>query len=129
MGQIKGVHHIAIKVSNEQYKEVVSFYTEVLGMTMRLEWGSNESPCCMIAMNEMSCIEVLGGNESHKGIEGAFAHLAFATDAVDELVEKVRSAGYIITTEPKDVELGETPCRIAFCDGPVGEIIEFFHEG
>lgn len=46
-------------------------------------------------------------------------------------MEAVRAAGYEVFVEPKDIEIASEipfPARIAFCRGPVGEEIEFFHE-
>ena len=46
-------------------------------------------------------------------------------------MKAVREAGYLITVEPKDVVIPsqpEFPVRVAFCNGPVGEEIEFFQE-
>ena len=63
--------------------------------------------------------------------EGALRHIAFAVDDVDVCVEAVRSAGYKITMEPRDIVIASNPpypARIAFCDGPVGESVEFFME-
>ena len=38
----------------------------------------------------------------------------------------MRAEGYEITDEPKDVDLGGTPIRIAFFYGPTHEHIELF---
>lgn len=53
------------------------------------------------------------------------------TDDVDGCVKAVREAGYPITVEPKDIVIPsqpEFPVRVAFCNGPTGEEIEFFQE-
>ena len=58
-------------------------------------------------------------------------HYAFATDAVDEIIEKVRHAGYEVTMEPVDKVIPTEPpfpIRIAFFTGPCGESVELFHE-
>ena len=50
----------------------------------------------------------------------------------DEVAALVRATGAKITMEPKDVTIATTnahapvPIRIFFCEGPNGEIIEFF---
>ena len=54
--------------------------------------------------------------------------LAFATAKVDELIERVREAGYEIAYEPYDTDAIGAPIHIAFCYGPIGEYIEFFWE-
>ena len=58
-------------------------------------------------------------------------HFALKTDDVDGCVKAVREAGYPITVEPKDIVIPsqpEFPVRVAFCNGPTGEEIEFFQE-
>ena len=63
--------------------------------------------------------------------EGCIRHFAFATDHVDELVEKVRNAGYRVSVEPKDVVMKTDPVfliRIDFIDGLLHESIELFCE-
>lgn len=124
---IQGVHHIALKPTAEQYKETVAFYTELLGMEVKKSWGDPERPCLMVSCGDNSCLEILGADTpAPKG--GALDHLAFACNQVDEVVERVRAAGYEIAVEPKDMELAGAPIRIAFCWGPMGEYLEFFWE-
>ena len=124
---IQGVHHIALKPTAEQYSSVVELYTKVLGMEVTKSWGDPNMPCLMVSCGDNSCMEILGGQDpAPRG--GALDHLAFATSKVDELIERVRQAGYEIAIEPKDGNLSGTDIRIAFCYGPVGEYIEFFWE-
>lgn len=128
-GMIHGVHHIALKPTREQYGKTVSFYTQLLGMTVKQSWGDPDCPCLMVSCGDNSCMEILpqpSGFTCPK--TGPLAHIAFATDKVDELIEAVRAAGYPIHVEPKDVQLGESESRIAFFYGPTGEEIELFWE-
>ena len=124
---IDGVHHIALKPTAEQYEKTVEFYTQLLGFEVKKSWGDPQRPCLMVSCGDNSCMEILNGEEpAAKG--GVLDHIAFATSRVDELVERVRQAGYEIAVEPKDVELAGSPIHIAFCWGPMGEYIEFFWE-
>ena len=102
-------------------------FTPSCGFEVKKSWGDPQRPCLMVSCGDNSCMEILNGEEpAAKG--GALDHIAFATSRVDELVERVRQAGYEIAVEPKDVELAGSPIRIAFCWGPMGEYIEFFWE-
>ena len=124
---IDGVHHVALKPTKDQYEKTVEFYTQILGMEVKRSWGDPQQPCLMVSCGDNSCMEILGGQDpTPRG--GALDHLAFATSKVDELIERVRQAGYEIAIEPKDGNLSGTDIRIAFCYGPVGEYIEFFWE-
>lgn len=126
---IHGVHHIAVKPTKEQYQKTVSFYTGLFGMTVKQSWGDPDYPCLMVSCGDNSCMEVLPQEPDFTCPEtGPLAHIAFATDKVDELVEAARAAGYPIQVEPKDVLLDKQQCRIAFLYGPTGEEIELFYE-
>ncbi|MFR3429417.1 MAG: hypothetical protein ACLTTH_04585 [Holdemanella porci] len=63
--------------------------------------------------------------------KGCIRDFAFATDHVDELVEKVRNAGYRVSVELKNVDMKTnpvSPIRVAFIEGPLHESIELFCE-
>lgn len=126
---IQGIHHVAIRPTTQNYQRTISFYTEILGLEIINRWGTEEKPKCMISTGDNSCIEVLSGGKSDDLGEGAHSHLAFQTQSLEELVERVRSAGYEITTEPMEIVIEGAkpiPATIAFCKGPVSETIEFF---
>ena len=63
---------------------------------------------------------------------GSILHFALRTTRLDAVVERVRATGAKVTMEPKDVTIattndaGPVPIRVAFCEGPNGEVIEFF---
>lgn len=122
---IQGVHHIAVKPTAGQYQKTVDFYTRLLGMEVVMKWGDPERPCMMVSCGDNSCIEILS-SETEIAPGGPLAHIAFATDKVDELIEAVRKEGYEVTAEPKDGELGGKNIRIAFFYGPTHEHIELF---
>lgn len=124
-GKIQGVHHIALKPTAEQYEKTVDFYTRLLGMRVVKKWGDPKRPCLMISCGDNSCMEILG-SDAPIAPGGPLAHVAFATDQVDQIVEAARSEGYEITNEPKDLELAGDPIRIAFLYGPTHEHIELF---
>lgn len=131
MAKITGVHHIAIKPTKETYAKTVDFYMNILGFAKVKSWGDAETPCLMLSCGDNTVMEVLVNTEVNHCGEGSVAHIAFACEEVDEMVEKVREAGYEITIEPKDVTIGcepPYPVRIAFCQGPINEVIEFFKE-
>lgn len=128
MGQlIQGVHHIALKPTAQNYEKTVEFYTKLLELETVKSWGDPERPCLMVDCGDGTCMEILSG-EADGLPAGPLAHLAFRTNQVDELISRVRAAGYEITDEPRDLELAGQPIRIAFCYGPTHEHVEFFWE-
>ena len=127
MTKITGVHHVAVFPTADKYKETVEFYTKLLGFTVKQSWGSEETPCLMVSCGDNSCMEILG-SDSEIPAGGPLAHIAFATDKVDEIIEKVREAGYQVTNEPADASLDGMDIRIAFFYGPTNEHIELFWE-
>ncbi len=129
MGKIKGIHHVALKVKPESYDKAVKFYTDILEMETVRSWGEAPYFACMISTGDNSTMEILANDGADSVNAGPLPHIAFETDFVDELTEKVRAAGYEITVEPKDVTLPASPpypIRVAFCRGAGNEEIEFF---
>lgn len=123
---IKGVHHISIKAKGaEAFDRAVHFYRDILGMTVALSWGEGDGSAAMVDIGDGIMMEIFASGEDEPG-QGAVRHFALATDDVDACVKAVAAEGYEVFVEPKDVTLGTSPVRIAFCYGPVGEEIEFF---
>lgn len=123
---ITGIHHVSLRVHNEkEYDRVKNFYGNVLELSVVKEWNE-----CILFDTGSGFIEVFkNGNDSPN--HGAIRHFAFKTEDVDSLAEAVKNAGYEIFIEPKDVLVGgdsDFPARTAFCKGPLGEDIEFFHQ-
>lgn len=129
-GYIQGIHHVALRTTPATFDRTVEFYTQLLGLEPVRSWGEGDKRAMMLSTGDNSFLEILPNALGEKLPEGPFAHVAFATAAVDVLIEKVRAAGYEIQMEPTDLEIASNPpypVRIAFCIGPVNETIEFFH--
>lgn len=124
---VKGIHHVSLTcTSNEQYKETIKFYNEILGIQIWKEWDTG----IMFKVGGV-VVEVFFKDFEKDLPQGAVRHFAFATDNVDACIDAVRQAGYKITAEPYDVVIPTQegyPVRVGFCIGPVGEEIEFFQE-
>ena len=58
---------------------------------------------------------------------GYDAVIAFVNDDIDKTVADVKSAGYEVFVEPKDITVPFN-AKIAFCFGPLGEQVEFFEQ-
>lgn len=123
---IKGIHHVAFKCeTQEQYDEMIYFCHELLELPLLRKWNTGIYLDCF-----NSCIEIFLDGTKPVG-EGCIRHFALATDCVDEIVEKVRNAGYKVSVEPKDVDMQTDPVfpiRVAFIEGPLHESIELFCE-
>ena len=123
---IKGIHHISMKCEHmDEYEKTKDFYLNLLGLTVKREWAGG----IMIDAGN-TLIEVFSSGGGIKS-KGALNHLAFQTDDVDGIIEKIRKAGYEVFIEPNDIVIPsepEYPARMAFCYGPLEEEIEFFQE-
>ena len=123
---ITGIHHVSLKCgTTEEFKKAKDFYLDVLGFSVVREWPEG-------IMIDSGCglLEIFSNGPGIKS-KGALRHVAFLTDNVDEITEKVRAAGYNIFVEPNDIVIRSDPeyhARMAFCTGPLGEEIEFFQE-
>lgn len=121
---ITGLHHVSMKCGTpEAYRKAKAFYCEVLGLPVWREW-----PEGILIDTGNGLIEIFSNGEGTPK-QGAIRHFALADTDVDATAEKVRQAGYGITVGPKDISIGPEPgcpARIAFCVGPLGEVIELF---
>lgn len=126
---INGIHHVALKCKGvEEFQKTIHFYKDILGLDVARTWGSGNDAGIML---DTGCgiLEIFASAEEDLP-QGAIRHFALATDDVDACIAAVREAGYEVTVEPKSMAIQsepEFPIRIAFCIGPVGEEIEFFH--
>ncbi|MDL2286994.1 VOC family protein [Eubacteriales bacterium OttesenSCG-928-G02] len=124
---IKGIHHIAIKAKSSEYEKLVWFYEDLLGMKRVRSWNGG----VMLSTGDNSVMELMCDDNVTITNDGALRHIAFTTDLVDELIEKIKENGFEVIDEPKDITIQAEqpyPVRIAFCKGVVGEVIEFFKE-
>ena len=124
---MRGIHHISLKAKGAaEFEAVLAFYEKVLDCPLVRRWGEGDSQGAMLDLGNTILEVTSNGMERCKGL---FAHLAFATDDVDGMVERLRAAGCPVLVQPVDKNLGGNyPIRIAFCAGPIGEELEFFQE-
>jgi len=127
--KITGIHHLALKCQGlDEFNKTVNFYRDILGLPTARSWGEGENSGIMLDTGA-GLLEIFANAPDKLGM-GAVRHLALAAEDVDACIDSVRAAGYEITMEPTDICIGSVPpypARIAFCIGPVGEEIEFFH--
>ena len=128
---IKGAHHVAIRVNGEKIlKEEIAFYCDLLGMQLMRSWGQGTDSACTMGIGDL-IIEMFANAGENRAV-GPIDHIALSTDDVDECIDKVRRAGFKVTVEPMDIEFPpkDRPlkARVAFCEGPAGESVEFFKE-
>jgi glyoxylase I family protein len=124
---IKGFHHTAIRSSN--FDASVRFYTEVLGLNIRITWGEGSSRAAMIDAGDGNYVEIFE-RPAFDSAENTILHFALRTDDCSGMTEKIRAAGLEITMEPKELTIdssaGPIPVKISFFKGPDGELVELF---
>ena len=123
---VTGMHHISMKCgTKEEFDKAKDFYLNMLGFSVKREWPEGIMIDCGSVLLEIFC------NGEGIKTKGAIRHAAYATDDVDGIIARVRSAGYKVFIEPNDIVIPSVPdcrARMAFCIGPLGEEIEFFQE-
>jgi glyoxylase I family protein len=123
-----GFHHVAMKVHD--FEGAVKFYTEVLGLREKLAWGEGDKRAVLLDTGDGSCLELFPGGPATPKPEGPILHFALNTTNCDAVLERARKAGAKVTMESTTIDLDSRPAkariRIAFCQGPAGELIEFF---
>ncbi len=123
-----GFHHVAIKVHD--FDASVRFYTEAMGFREKLRWGDGDGRAIMLDTGDGSSLELFAGGPAQPRPEGVILHFALRSSIPDAAIERARAAGAQVTVEPVSVTIPAKtpmPVRIAFCKGPDGELIEFFH--
>ena len=124
-----GVHHIALRVTD--FDRSYDFYTK-LGFKDILLWGENDADGdkrgVFFDTGDGSLLEMFANKPENSG-DGAFFHLAFKTDDCAKALDNVRSFAKV-TAEPKSVIInsttGDVKIKVAFFDGPDGEVLELF---
>ena len=136
MGQpaslVTGFHHVCIKTKD--WDATRAFYQDALGFRETLAWRTAPQRAAMFDTGDGNYLEVFEDLNFTPTPDGAILHFALRTGDVDAVIARVRATGAKITIEPKDVTIattngafgGAVPIRIAFCEGPSGEIVEFF---
>ena len=123
---ITGIHHVSLKCgTTKEFEKAKDFYLDVLGFAPVREW-----PEGIMIDSGNGLLEIFSNGPGVKS-KGAVRHIAFGTDDVDGVIEKVKAAGYAVFIEPNDIVIRSDPpypARMAFCFGPLGEEIEFFQE-
>ncbi|MBI1924903.1 VOC family protein [Candidatus Poribacteria bacterium] len=124
-----GTHHIAVQARD--WDASLRLYRDVLGMPIVAEFGSPERKIILLDMGDGSHIELFQPTAKSPQVGSPAAndpvtHFALATTDTRAALEHIRQAGYEITLEPRDVDLGAFKVTIAFFKGPSGEVIEFF---
>ncbi len=127
-----GFHHVCIKAKN--FNRALEFYRDVLGCTEKISWSLRATGrrATMLDTGDGNYIEIFDEPDYAATPNGAVAHFALRTTRLDEIATRVREAGATITMEPQDVTLsttngaGAVAVRLFFCEGPSGEVIEFF---
>jgi glyoxylase I family protein len=127
---ISGFHHVCIKTRD--WDRTMAFYKEALGFVEKIAWRTAPQRAVMLDAGDGNYLEVFEDLAYAPAANGAVLHFALRTARLDEVAARVRATGAKLTMEPKDVTIATTnahppvPIRIFFCEGPNGEIIEFF---
>lgn len=127
---VSGIHHISVHTADLDAS--LRLYRDLLGMTVVNEFGTPERRILLLDSGDGSHIELTApaSAPAHTPTaEAPLLHIALRSADVRGAVERVRNAGYAITVEPKDVQLGPQRAVIAFFTGPSGESIELFQAG
>ena len=129
MNSIIGIHHVSLKAKGiEAFEKTVSFYRDILGLSVAKEWGRSPEDRAVMLDTGAGYIEIFS-NAPDVLPGGTIRHIALDVTDTDAVIAAVRDAGYRITTEPMDIVIPSSepcPARIAFFIGPLGEEIEIF---
>ncbi len=124
-----GFHHVCMKTRD--WAGTLRFYQEGLGCTVKIAWQEAPKRAVMLDAGDGDYIEIFEDLAWAPAPTGPIYHFALRTTRLDAVVTHLRTMGVKITVEPRDVTIhtnngvGDVPARLAFCEGPNGESIEF----
>lgn len=124
-----GSHHIAVLAKD--FEASLRLYRDVLGMTERASFATAEGQkIILLDMGDGSHIELFEplADGPEAALNYPLTHIALCSSDARSAIEHVRQAGYEVSVEPKDLNLGGLEVTIAFFKGPSGEVLEFFQE-
>lgn len=121
---IRKLEHIGVMVTD--IERSIKFYTEHLGLEVdeRLSLGETQLIFLSYPGSRDVQIELIGPARSDFHQDGRVNHIAFTVENIEEDVERLLKAGVKMRdTEAKNPLPG---LKIAFFEGPDGEILELF---
>jgi glyoxylase I family protein len=144
-GVVEGFHHVAIRAVD--FDQTIRFYTDGLGFSVRFGFSvpGRIDRAAFIDVGDGRYIEVFGQGstvqaegrrrrEDEERTEGALLHFCLRVVDVEAAHAKALAAGATSRIEPRTATLSSengatTEVRIAFVNGPNGEVIEFLKSG
>jgi len=130
--KIKGCRFHHISITTHKFEESIAFYRDLLGMDVVKEMQLGERRLIQLDIGDGMLVELSDPTPEFKDLHPAAVplnHIGLAVDDVRAAVALVRSAGYPVTVEPRELASGDTIMRLAFVKGPNDESIEFMQFG
>lgn len=128
-----GFHHIALAAKD--FDRTLAFYRDGLGCPVVAAWRSAPERIAMVDLGDGGRVEIFerpyDGARICAEFSGEWFHFAMHADDPDLAYARALEAGAVSVTPPKDADLLSDPVmhvRLAFVQGPNGEVIEFFHQ-
>lgn len=123
------IHHIAIRTTD--LTASLRLYRDALGMCVVREHEVPGRNLVLLDTGNGSHIELAAPLDTaappnRPEANHPLQHIALTTTDVPGVIERIRSAGYEITVEPRQVQLGGSLTTIAFFKGSAGELIELY---
>ena len=124
--QFNGYHHAGLFVKDAEKSK--DFYTKGLGgkVTFSFPMSDSDKTIYLVDLGGNAVIEIIPRGNGEEEVNAHWAHLAVRTDDAKAAYDAAIKAGAVSRSEPKDVNHGTMPARIAFVYGPDKEVIEFF---
>jgi len=124
---IKKLEHIGILVSDMDRS--ISFYKDVIGLTLRdrVKLGDTVELAFLYAPGQESVeVELIAKGEIGPN-NGVVNHLAFTVEDIETEIKRLKEQGVKLLDEtPRD--LSSLNVRIAFFEGPDGEVLELMQK-
>jgi len=123
---VKKMEHIGMLV--EDIEKSISFYCDVVGMTLRNKMLHTEPSITLAFMNFPEApeteIELIQGFKSNLPKEGVVHHVTFTVENLEEEIARLKKLNIQFVDE--NITTLPNGARYVFFYGPDGEWVEFF---
>jgi predicted enzyme related to lactoylglutathione lyase len=116
-----GIVHVSISVSD--LAKAVPFYVNGLGFRQSFTLRDAEMSMVQLDSGNGILLEIWAEDQTIDRMNGFTNHFALLTEDIVRSIQAAASAGATITMEPKEYQ--PLSIRVAFCQTPTGESIEF----
>ena len=131
MSITKGIAHVALKVPQSKFDDVVKFYMDVFEFTIKRKGGEGADAAVQLNSGNGVALEIFANAPENLAADSVVAHIGLWVEDLDVACDRIKAAGGTVTLPPIEHSMPTTPpvpVRLSFFRGLAGELIEIYYE-